>query len=273
MPPQHRAVGQALGARGADIVLVHHLDERRAGDARQDRRLGQGKRDRRQQQCLQRRPCAGAPAGKAAGRHQPEPDREEVDEHQREPEVRDGDAELRRSHGYGIAGPALSARRKQADRDGDGGGKRKRHQRQRQRYDQPLAHQIDDGYGVGVGAAEIQCHQTADPMQVAQDEGGIEPHLVAQQRDLVGAGVHAEHQPGRITRQHLQNGKHHHRSHHQGDGRDDKALQEVGGHGWWRPVRPTDVIGMLRSVTPPSVLPDISPARGEISIFIVIANL
>src|SRR3546814_747829 len=52
MAPERGAAREALGARRADVVLPQGLQNRGAGDAREDRRLRQGERDRRQQQGL-----------------------------------------------------------------------------------------------------------------------------------------------------------------------------------------------------------------------------
>ena len=132
--PEHGAPRQALGAGGADEILAEHVDQCGARDAGKDRRLGQGERDGRQDQRLQRRPDAGAPARKAAGRHQPQPDGEDVDEQQREPEVRNRDAELRCRHGERVGRPAAARGGEDADRNGDRGGQDERDHRQRQRY-------------------------------------------------------------------------------------------------------------------------------------------
>ena len=62
--------GQPLGPRRADVVLVQHVERRRAHEPQQHRALRQGERDRRQHQRLDRRgrdrptrrggkPCAG----------------------------------------------------------------------------------------------------------------------------------------------------------------------------------------------------------------------
>ena len=45
--PTTMALGQALGARGADVVLAQHLEHGRAGDAGEQPDLQQGQRDRR----------------------------------------------------------------------------------------------------------------------------------------------------------------------------------------------------------------------------------
>ena len=137
--PQHRAPRHALGAGGADIVLAEHFEQCRARDTREDRRLRQRQRDGRQDQRLEGRPGAGAPAGKAAGRHQPQPHGEDIDQEQREPEIGDRDAELRDAHGQRIAGAAAPLGRKDADGDGDRRRQHERHQRQRQRDDQAFA--------------------------------------------------------------------------------------------------------------------------------------
>ena len=53
MPDQHLALGLALGARGADVVLVHHLEHAGARDAGDQRDVDHRQRERGQDQPLQ----------------------------------------------------------------------------------------------------------------------------------------------------------------------------------------------------------------------------
>ena len=62
VPPQGGAPGQALGAGGADIVLAHRVEQRGAGETREDRALDRGQRDGRQDQRRQRRPRSPRPS-------------------------------------------------------------------------------------------------------------------------------------------------------------------------------------------------------------------
>ena len=62
--PERGAPRQALGARGADEVLVERLEQRRARHPRQDRGLHQPERDRRQDQRAERAPRIRPQPGK-----------------------------------------------------------------------------------------------------------------------------------------------------------------------------------------------------------------
>ena len=93
----------ALGARGADEILVERFEQRRARHAGEDRRLHQAERDRRQNQRAERpqadRPSRESrPTGRGAnGRRRPAPE-------DAEPEIGHGEPDLARRHHQRVAG-------------------------------------------------------------------------------------------------------------------------------------------------------------------------
>ena len=115
-----RARRQALGARGADEVLAQHVEHRRARDAREDRRLHDRERERRQHQ----RAAAPAHAAAVVGVQPGKPPAENhcsftansQDQQDREPEVRDRDADLARRHHADVAGAVVARRGVEAER-------------------------------------------------------------------------------------------------------------------------------------------------------------
>src|SRR5262245_36521246 len=83
----HRALGQALGACGADIVLSDDLEHAGAREARQRRRRGGAERDSGQNEVPQHvRHAAAVRRAHAARRKPPELEREHDDEHDARPE-------------------------------------------------------------------------------------------------------------------------------------------------------------------------------------------
>ena len=92
-------LGQALGARGADEVLLQDVDERRAREARHDRRDGRAQRERRQDV---------VPPGVGADRRQPvELHGEDLHQHHAERERGKRDAGHRERHAQPV-GPAVA---------------------------------------------------------------------------------------------------------------------------------------------------------------------
>ena len=141
---------QPLGARRADIVLAEHLEHGRAHHPRQNRGLWQRQRHRRQGQRLQARPDALVPAGKPAGRKPAKVDRENHHKDHREPEIRDGDAELGKPHDAPVTRPATAAGGIKPDRNGDQRRQQQRHQRQRQRHGEPRRDQLGHRRAIGI---------------------------------------------------------------------------------------------------------------------------
>src|SRR6185503_10179123 len=103
-----------------------------AGDAGEDGGLHYGQRDGGQDERLQRDRSL-APAGKSSGREPAERDREQQDQQDREPEVRNGNAELGSGHDAIIADGVVPGGGEDAEREREDGGQRHRDQRQRQR--------------------------------------------------------------------------------------------------------------------------------------------
>ena len=131
---QHPALRQALGAGGADIVLAQRLQHRRAGDAGQDRRLGQGQGQR------PAGPARAAPGpsrrtqpGKPPAPNQPSCSANSQDQHDADPEVGHGEAELAEPPSRPSRRPGCARRGQHAERQGQRGRQQQGQQRQRQR--------------------------------------------------------------------------------------------------------------------------------------------
>ena len=118
----HPPLGQALGARGADVVLRHHVDHLRAQVAGVDRRRRRGEHDPRQQH---RADLAEEGVGLAvaadAGEDRDHADvlGEQVERHQPEPEDRRRDEGQGRDHRRAVEQRALPDRGDDPDRDRD----------------------------------------------------------------------------------------------------------------------------------------------------------
>src|SRR5262249_41167668 len=122
VPDQHLGFGLALGAGGADIVLVHDLEHTRARDAGDQGDKDHGQRNRGQEQPLQ--PAADA-LGKtlvALHRQPVEFDGEDVDQDIGDHEHRHREAEHREAHHSAVEPATVSVGRQHAERYGDGDG-------------------------------------------------------------------------------------------------------------------------------------------------------
>ena len=130
--PQDGAARQALGAGGADEILV--ASPRAAPSAS----CASGSppapdRARRPAGSARRAPATGPlPAGKAARRREPPMHREGQDEQDREPEIGHGEADLARRHHGDVADRPSMPRGDKRPRQGEDRGDRHGHQRQRQ---------------------------------------------------------------------------------------------------------------------------------------------
>ena len=97
VPHQHVPGGEALGMRGADVVLAQRLQHRRARDARNQRHVGERERDARQDDVGQPRPEALGERRVALHRQPVELDREQPDQHVADDESRARKIRTRRS--------------------------------------------------------------------------------------------------------------------------------------------------------------------------------
>ena len=125
-----RDLADALGARGADIVLAEHVQHRRARHARDQRDIDEGQRAGRQDDALEERPEAGRDALEALHRQPAQVDREDLDQDIADHEHRHREAEHRQSHHEAVDPGAVFPGRDHAERhrdeDGEDDGRRPR---------------------------------------------------------------------------------------------------------------------------------------------------
>ena len=95
----------ALGARGADVVLLQHLEHGRARDAGDQRDVDEAERDRGQDQVLEPRPEAPGDRRVALHRQPVELEREDVGQQVADDEHRHREAEHGERH-HGAVDPA-----------------------------------------------------------------------------------------------------------------------------------------------------------------------
>ena len=98
MQEQDRRLAEALGPRGADVVLAQHLEHGRARDARDQRDVDAAERDRRQDQVLEPGPQPLGERRVALHRQPVELEREDIGEEVGDHEHRHREAEHRERH-------------------------------------------------------------------------------------------------------------------------------------------------------------------------------
>src|SRR5262245_56894218 len=98
MAHQHDAVGEAFGARGADIVLVQHLQHRGTSEARDQRDEADRQGKRWQHHAFQELPEIDTDADIALNRQPAEFDGEDVDQAVTDDEARHREAHDREGH-------------------------------------------------------------------------------------------------------------------------------------------------------------------------------
>ena len=117
---QHLDLDLSLGARGADVVLAHHVEHAGARHARDQRDVDDRERDRGQDQALQEAAEAVADALIALHRNPVELDREQVDQRIADHEHRHREAEHREAHHDLVDDGALLVGGEHAERHRDG---------------------------------------------------------------------------------------------------------------------------------------------------------
>src|SRR5215813_11765494 len=226
--PRHHALGQALGPRGADVVLLQHLEHAGAADPRDERRLAEAQRKGGQHHVAEGGHGVREDRHVAGRRQPPEPHREEVDEVEAQPEAGDAHAEERDGHEPAIPGrPAM------------GGGDGPRGHPDGHRDPEGAQHEDEGGLGA---LPEGPAHGTVEKVGLAQiagehptvktdellPQGAVQAEGLARRLDLRRRGVGPEHDADRITRDQV--------NEQEDDGRDH------GHHGQYR-EQPSDQIG------------------------------
>jgi hypothetical protein len=120
-----------------------------------------------------------------------QPHREQQDQKDRKPEIRQRDAHLRQRHHADIAEPVVvgcgvdACRQRQRHRD------QHRHDRKRNGQHQPLGDQARDRRAVDIAGAEVADEQALDPLQIANRQRLVEPELDSERAHRVRRGVRA----------------------------------------------------------------------------------
>ena len=196
--PDHHALGHALGAGGAHIILLQHLEHE---GAREPGQIGRGRDG--EDQHRQHRPIEAAPA---RDRQHAELDAQEIDQKGGEREIRDRQAGHQEQDDGGI-GPAVAvdggaAAREGAERERDGERRQRQHRADREPVRQHLDHRrVDEAER----EPEIALRHMGHIGEELPPQRLVEPVLGAQPRRQLGVGrMVAQHDRDRIARQRLQ---------------------------------------------------------------------
>src|SRR5580765_2271279 len=225
------ALGQALGARRADIVLADDLEHARAREPRERGGGRRAERDGGQDQVPEDIRHAAAAIGRAhAARREPaELQRKHDDEHDARPEHRQAHPGDRHAHAQAVEPGILLDRgddaRGQTEHDGDGERAGGEHER-RLEAEQDLR---EHGPAERDGAAEIPLNHVPHPPKVLDDEWLIESEIAVEALDILLGGLGAEHDRGRIARGQVQDGEDQHRDPEEDGDREQQAAEGVGG--------------------------------------------
>jgi hypothetical protein len=166
--------------------------------------------------------------------------REQQDQKNRKPEIRDCDAELRHRHHADIAdlvvigGGVDAGGQRQHDRQ------QHRHHRQRDGERQPLGDKIRYRRAVGIAVAEIADQEPADPVQVTDDQRLVEPKLDRHGADRLRRRIGAHQHLGSVTRQRIKHEKDDQRGARQRCHQRQKASEDKETHALF-PLAPSSV--------------------------------
>ena len=191
----HRALGEALGARGLDVLRVQRVEQVAAhhphvvGEPAERR-----DEDHRPDVLDEVDELAPAPGRAAVLRRVEAADLlhvqlegEHVEDDQRQQEARDRHPEERDERERGVDPAVLPGRGEDAEADAEDRGEQVAGQRQRDRARQPLADHLGHRPVVEVGPAEVAAgDDAADPAEVLHDQRVVQPVLLAV---ALGGGV------------------------------------------------------------------------------------
>ncbi len=153
-------------------------------------------------------------------RQQVELNRENQDEHDAQPEGRHRLAE-KRDHGGHVVGERVAAHRgDDAGRNGQAQGDEEPRPRQLEGRGHALEHEIERGLTVPDRLAEVSPEGARQKAPVLHDEGIVEPHHLAEAKDVLGGGVRRQEHEGRIA------GQIEDEEHHEGDAEEDEKRLE-----------------------------------------------
>src|SRR5215470_3323817 len=226
----HRALGQPLGAGGADVVLADDLEHARSRETRQGGGRGGAEGDGGQHEMPQH---VGHPA--AVGRAHPargkpaELEREHDDQHDARPEHGQAHSGDSHAHAHAIEPRVLLHRGDNAGDQAEENGDDERARGEEQGGLEAQEHLGQHGAPEGNGAAEIAARHLADPVQVLDDERLIEPEVTAETFHVFLGRLGAEHDGSRVSRGQVQDGEDQHRDPEEDGDSEQQALEGVGG--------------------------------------------
>jgi hypothetical protein len=209
----HGALGHALRARRAHVVLADHLEHAAARVARDPRRKHERQRGDREhhvaepvQHLFERTHQVRVHAARARRGEvdRPFPDvpreqREHQDQHEGEPERRHR-VEEQRDHAERLVGErVLADRLDDADQDPERERHRQRGDGEQQGVRKDLPDHLEHRPSVRERVAEVALEQRPHPLHVADRERLIEPEVRPDLRQDVGAHARAEHVLSRIA--------------------------------------------------------------------------
>src|ERR1700730_9948871 len=181
----HGALGQALGARRADIVLRDHLVRAGAREAREGGGGGGAERHRGQHEMPQHVGHSAAIGRAHPARGEPaELEREQQDEHDPRPEDGQAHAGDGHPHADAIEPRVLLDRRHDAGGETQKKGDQKRARRE---------HLAEEGPAQRDGAPEISLEDVAHPPHVLDDERLVEAQVAMEAHDVFLGRLGAEH--------------------------------------------------------------------------------
>ena len=226
MTQQHAALGNALGARGADIILAEHVEHRRAGHARDQRDVDERQRAGRQDESLEVGAEAVIDAAIALHRQPAQVDGEDLDQHITDHEHRHREADHRQPHHEAVDPAAVLPRRDDAKRHRDHDGEDDGRHRDRDRRLDALADHLQHRHVRDQRHAEIAVQQLADPGEELGVERLVQPERGADALQLLRRSIIAGENRGGIARRQPQQQEHEQRHHaHHGDGGEHAAEQ------------------------------------------------
>ena len=211
MLAEHRPLGEALGARGLDIVEPHDVQEAAPRHPRHGAGMKRPQRERGQYQVREIAPAV------ARDREPVEAHREHERQHHAEPEDRGRDAEHGRPHQRVVQAAAGAGRGRGARAHAHDDRDERRRQGQAHRGRQAVGDDLGHRTLLAVRAAEVAAEEASDPRRVLHDERAVERVLVAKLPQDLGVGALPERRAGgiaerdRVEREHEQRDAEQHR--------------------------------------------------------------
>ncbi len=179
---------------------------------------------------------------RAAGGQPAEAHREEVDQHQPEPEARDGLAQHGAGHADVVPERAAAHRGEHPGGDGEAGRQEERGARERERGGQALEDEAEGVLLVAQRFAEIPERGAPDEPAVLDDQGIVEAEALAELVDVLCLDVHGQEEDDGVPAQA-------HEEEDRGQGEEDherrltETGQEVRAHGRSLPSAASSGIG------------------------------